>query len=76
MSHYDVSETGTGIRNVQEGKTLHVVERKSRDSEMRCVGQLRMWFGKKETVMEENGLERRTRKVFRVGEFCVYIGRC
>ena len=53
VSHYDVCKTGTGIRNVQEGKTLQVVETKSRDSDTRCIGQLRVWFRKKETAMEE-----------------------
>jgi len=38
VSHYHVSETGTGIRIVKEAKTLHIVETKSRDSETRCVG--------------------------------------
>jgi len=38
VSHYHVGETGTGIRNVKEGKTLYVVQTKSRDSETRCVG--------------------------------------
>jgi len=37
-SHYHVSETGTCIRNVKEGQTLYVVETRSRDSRMRCVG--------------------------------------
>jgi len=38
VSHYHVGETGTGIRTVKEGKTLYVVQTKSRDSETRCVG--------------------------------------
>ena len=38
VSHYHVSEIGTGIRNVKEGKTLYVVQTKSRDSGTRCVG--------------------------------------
>jgi len=68
--HTMISETGTGMRNVQEGKTLHVVEPKSRDSETRCVGQLRVWFGKKETV---NGVEGRTRKGFCIRDFlCIF----
>jgi len=54
----------TGIRNVQEGKTLQVVETKSRDSDTGCVGQLRVWFGKKETVMEEMDLSEGQEKVF------------
>jgi len=37
VSHYDISETGTSIRNVKEEKTLHLVETRSRDPETRCV---------------------------------------
>ena len=38
VSHYHINETGTDIRKVKEGKTLYVVQTKSRDSETRCVG--------------------------------------
>jgi len=38
VSHYHVSETGTGIRNVKEGQTLYVVQKRSRDSGTRCIG--------------------------------------
>jgi len=53
VSHYHVSETGTCIRNVKDGQTLYVVQTRSRDSGTRYVGELMVWFGKQETVMEE-----------------------
>jgi len=65
-----------GIRNFKEGKTLHVIETRSRDSETKSVGKLRVWFGKKGTVMEECTWAKDKKKGFRVKEFCVYIGRC
>ena len=36
LPHYDDSETGQGVRNVQEVKTLQVVQTVSRDQEVGC----------------------------------------
>jgi len=71
LSHYDDSETGKGIRNVQYGKTLLVVETVKGLGDVVCRMPVSV-DGK-----ERNCDGRRTRKNdFSVQRFCVYIGRC
>ena len=64
MPHYDVCETGTGIRNIQEGKTLHIVETKSRGFRDEMCWTVEGMFRKERDGYGRNGLEGRTRKGF------------